>query len=76
MKAFENGIVARVRANFLRHALARVREKGARGVDFNEALAEAAELRRYFEWVKQDMPTEEQAQLGGQFSALPVSRER
>jgi hypothetical protein len=62
-----------MRTDFLRSAVIRVRELVAHG-DMEDALNGSGEVRRYFEWVKEDLAPVERAVLSEQIQALPKPR--
>ncbi|MGD0132614.1 MAG: hypothetical protein ABSE57_11235 [Bryobacteraceae bacterium] len=62
--------VMRLRADFLRSAVIQVRELAAHG-DMEDALNGSGELRRYFEWVKDDLSADQRALLSEQIQTLP-----
>jgi hypothetical protein len=64
----------RLRADFLRSALIQVRELAAHG-DMEGALNGSDELRRYFEWVKEDLSPDQRALLSEQIQTLLKSIE-
>jgi hypothetical protein len=59
-----------LRTGFLQRAVLRVREVAAHG-DMEAALNGSSELRRYFEWIKEDLPPAERGLLFEQIQALP-----
>lgn len=67
--------VMRLRTGFLRSAVIRVRELAAHG-DMEEALNRSSELRRYFEWIKEDLFPAERGVLFEQIQTLPKSGEK
>jgi hypothetical protein len=62
--------VIRLRTGFLRNAVIRIRELAARG-DMEDALSGSNELRRYFEWIKEDLSPAERGSLFEQIQTLP-----
>lgn len=57
--------IPRLRANFIRHAVEKLRTLVSRG-DRREVDAASDELGRYFEWVKDDFSPDVRAQLSQQ----------
>jgi len=66
----EDETVKRLRAGFLRRAVIRIRELVAHG-ETDEALIGSTELRRYFEWIKEELPPGERGLLFQQIQTLP-----
>lgn len=62
--------VTRLRTGFLRSAVTQVRELAAHG-DMEDALNGSNELRRYFEWIKEDLSPAERLVLFEQIQTLP-----
>jgi len=70
VSAVADDIVVRLRTNFLKRAVMRIRELASHG-EIDEALVGGTELRRYFEWVKDDIPFAERGPLLEQIQTLP-----
>ena len=64
--------VMRVRTGFLRRAVIQVRELATHG-DIQDALTASYEVRRYFEWIKEDLSPFERGILFEQIQTLPKS---
>jgi hypothetical protein len=62
--------VIRLRTGFLRSAVTQVRELAAHG-EREDAMNGSDELRRYFEWIKEDLPPVERNVLSEQIQTLP-----
>lgn len=62
--------VMRWRTGFLRSAVMQVRELAAHG-DMEDALNGSGELRRYFEWIKEDLSPAERGVLFEEIQTLP-----
>jgi hypothetical protein len=62
--------VKRLRVGFLRSAVMQVRQLAANG-DMEDALNGSKELRRYFEWIKEDLSLAERGALFEQIQTLP-----
>jgi len=69
VSAVADDVVTRLRTGFLKRAVLQVREMAAHG-ELDEALTAVGELRRYFEWVKDDFSVEERGELLDQIQAL------
>jgi hypothetical protein len=61
--------VMRLRADFFRSAVIQVRELAGHG-DMEDALNGSGELRRYFEWVKEDLSPDQRGLLSEQIQTL------
>jgi len=62
--------VVKLRTNFMKRAVQRVREMVAHG-RVEEALTALQEVRRYFEWVREGISPEERGPIFEQIRALP-----
>jgi hypothetical protein len=64
--------VIRLRTGFLRSAVIQVRELAAHG-EREDAMNGSDALRRYFEWIKEDLPLVERNVLSEEIQTLPKS---
>jgi hypothetical protein len=64
--------VMRLRTGFLRSAVMQVWELAAHGKR-EDAMNGSDELRRYFEWIKEDLSPVERSVLSEQIQTLPKS---
>jgi hypothetical protein len=70
VSAVAHETVIRLRTGFLRSAVIRIRELAAHGY-MEDAVNRSSELRRYFEWVKEDLSPDQRGLLFEQIQTLP-----